>query len=197
MAQSFHEATDLAEIIARAEAPDFDFERLDGYLYCLPGQDPKILEGEWVAATQAGVAVDRLPQMPGLAFNTGPYGRLFRQAQFHPQRYLAGLAKACVRRGMHIPCGTQAQNIASTSHAQIVTKLAVFRDPAFALHVRSAICPHLGCVVAWNPAKKSWDCPCHDVKVWRRRRGARRAGGVGTGRSPAGSAARQLNLPGS
>jgi Rieske Fe-S protein len=41
------------------------------------------------------------------------------------------------------------------------TKLAVYRDDQHALHVRSAICTHLGCVVAWNSAEKSWDCPCH------------------------------------
>jgi Rieske Fe-S protein len=40
-------------------------------------------------------------------------------------------------------------------------KLAVYRDEASGLHVRSAICPHLGCIVAWNSAEKSWDCPCH------------------------------------
>jgi Rieske Fe-S protein len=40
-------------------------------------------------------------------------------------------------------------------------KLAVYRDEHGALHVRSATCPHLGCVVAWNGAEKSWDCPCH------------------------------------
>jgi glycine/D-amino acid oxidase-like deaminating enzyme/nitrite reductase/ring-hydroxylating ferredoxin subunit len=29
------------------------------------------------------------------------------------------------------------------------------------VHERSAVCPHLGCVVQWNRAERSWDCPCH------------------------------------
>ena len=39
--------------------------------------------------------------------------------------------------------------------------IAVYRDVAGALHERSAICTHLGCIVAWNKTEKSWDCPCH------------------------------------
>ncbi|HEY9284720.1 MAG TPA: FAD-dependent oxidoreductase [Pyrinomonadaceae bacterium] len=42
-----------------------------------------------------------------------------------------------------------------------LTKVAVYRDDAGALHERSAICTHLGCVVSWNTGEKSWDCPCH------------------------------------
>jgi glycine/D-amino acid oxidase-like deaminating enzyme/nitrite reductase/ring-hydroxylating ferredoxin subunit len=42
-----------------------------------------------------------------------------------------------------------------------LAKVAVHRDPAGALHERSAICPHLGCVVGWNAAESTWDCPCH------------------------------------
>jgi glycine/D-amino acid oxidase-like deaminating enzyme/nitrite reductase/ring-hydroxylating ferredoxin subunit len=42
-----------------------------------------------------------------------------------------------------------------------IAKVAAYRDHAGALHERSAICPHLGCVVAWNAVEKSWDCPCH------------------------------------
>lgn len=38
---------------------------------------------------------------------------------------------------------------------------AVFRDDGGGLHVLSAVCPHLGCLVRWNGAARSWDCPCH------------------------------------
>lgn len=40
-------------------------------------------------------------------------------------------------------------------------KVAVYRDQTGALHERSAVCTHLGCIVQWNPVEKTWDCPCH------------------------------------
>jgi glycine/D-amino acid oxidase-like deaminating enzyme/nitrite reductase/ring-hydroxylating ferredoxin subunit len=40
-------------------------------------------------------------------------------------------------------------------------KMAVYRADDGELHMRSAVCPHLQCIVDWNPAEKSWDCPCH------------------------------------
>jgi glycine/D-amino acid oxidase-like deaminating enzyme/nitrite reductase/ring-hydroxylating ferredoxin subunit len=40
-------------------------------------------------------------------------------------------------------------------------KRAVYRDDDGALHVLSAVCRHLWCIVAWNPAERTWDCPCH------------------------------------
>lgn len=42
-----------------------------------------------------------------------------------------------------------------------LSKVAVYRDENGAIHKRSAVCPHLGCVVAWNACEKTWDCPCH------------------------------------
>eukprot|EP00741_Cyanophora_paradoxa_P025610 tig00000383_g24714.t1 len=38
---------------------------------------------------------------------------------------------------------------------------AAFKDEAGATHVHSAICPHLGCAVEYNPVEKTFDCPCH------------------------------------
>ena len=29
------------------------------------------------------------------------------------------------------------------------------------IHAVSAKCTHMGCIVSWNSAEKSWDCPCH------------------------------------
>jgi len=39
--------------------------------------------------------------------------------------------------------------------------VAAFRDEAGAVTIRSAVCTHMGCTVAWNPAERTWDCPCH------------------------------------
>nr|WP_269859605.1 FAD-dependent oxidoreductase [Streptomyces sp. RPT161] len=38
---------------------------------------------------------------------------------------------------------------------------AVHRDDEGALHAVSAVCSHLGCLVAFNEVERSWDCPCH------------------------------------
>ena len=40
-------------------------------------------------------------------------------------------------------------------------KLAVSRKRDGTLHAVSAVCTHLGCIVDWNDAEHSWDCPCH------------------------------------
>jgi len=44
---------------------------------------------------------------------------------------------------------------------QGVSKLAVYRDEQGEVHAKSAVCPHLDCIVAWNQASSTWDCPCH------------------------------------
>ncbi len=40
-------------------------------------------------------------------------------------------------------------------------KIAAYRDETGEVHAFSAVCTHLGCIVSWNPAEKTWDCPCH------------------------------------
>jgi glycine/D-amino acid oxidase-like deaminating enzyme/nitrite reductase/ring-hydroxylating ferredoxin subunit len=40
-------------------------------------------------------------------------------------------------------------------------QVAVSRDAAGKVTAVSAICTHMGCVVAWNPVERTWDCACH------------------------------------
>ena len=40
-------------------------------------------------------------------------------------------------------------------------KIAVYCDAAGHLHESSAVCPHLGGILAWNHSEETWDCPCH------------------------------------
>jgi glycine/D-amino acid oxidase-like deaminating enzyme/nitrite reductase/ring-hydroxylating ferredoxin subunit len=50
-------------------------------------------------------------------------------------------------------------------HGSVVSvrgkRTAVYRDHIGALHLLSPVCTHLGCIVGWNSAARSWDCPCH------------------------------------
>ena len=40
-------------------------------------------------------------------------------------------------------------------------KVAVSRDARGGVTRKSAVCTHMGCLVDWNDAERTWDCPCH------------------------------------
>ena len=40
-------------------------------------------------------------------------------------------------------------------------KVAVYKDASGKITRLSPICKHLACLVVWNQAEKTWDCPCH------------------------------------
>jgi glycine/D-amino acid oxidase-like deaminating enzyme/nitrite reductase/ring-hydroxylating ferredoxin subunit len=42
-----------------------------------------------------------------------------------------------------------------------LSQRAVCRSEDGELHTLSARCTHLGCIVNWNSAEHTWDCPCH------------------------------------
>lgn len=39
--------------------------------------------------------------------------------------------------------------------------IALYKDENGQVHAVNPTCPHALCVVGWNSAEKSWDCPCH------------------------------------
>ncbi len=40
-------------------------------------------------------------------------------------------------------------------------KVAAYRDAQGRVTMCSAVCTHLQCIVGWNTAEQTWDCPCH------------------------------------
>ena len=40
-------------------------------------------------------------------------------------------------------------------------KIGIYKDIEGKIHAVKPICTHLGCLLNWNAADKTWDCPCH------------------------------------
>jgi glycine/D-amino acid oxidase-like deaminating enzyme/nitrite reductase/ring-hydroxylating ferredoxin subunit len=128
-AQSHGAAVSQIEKIVAEEKIECDFERVDGYLFVPPGDSIRLLEKELQAARRAGLAgVEMIQRAPLANFNTGPCLRFPQQAQFHPLKYLAGLAQAITRLGGEIYTRTQVIEIkggalprALTSKGQVIT----------------------------------------------------------------------------
>ncbi|MEO8488054.1 MAG: FAD-binding oxidoreductase, partial [Betaproteobacteria bacterium] len=91
--QSHVAAIDRIEAIVRAEQIECGFERLDGFLCRGEGEDLVTLEREFDATQRAGYATVELLEHAPIAGLEGPCLRFPDQAQFHPLRYLAGLAR--------------------------------------------------------------------------------------------------------
>ncbi|KAA0992617.1 FAD-dependent oxidoreductase [Dyadobacter aurulentus] len=43
-------------------------------------------------------------------------------------------------------------------------RLAVYKDANGNVSALNPVCPHAKCIVQWNNAEKSWDCPCHGAR---------------------------------
>jgi glycine/D-amino acid oxidase-like deaminating enzyme/nitrite reductase/ring-hydroxylating ferredoxin subunit len=111
-ADSHGAAIERIDEIVRAEHIDCDFARLDGYLFLAERDEIRTLERELAAAHRAGLNEVRMEKRaPFPAWNTGPCLRFPRQGQFHPLKYLAGLAQAIVRGGGRLFCMTHADRI--------------------------------------------------------------------------------------
>ncbi len=120
VAQAFAAATDWVERTVAGEGIACEFQRVEGYLYSLPGKGGVRIDREYEAATRAAVSVERLPRVPGLGFDTGPCVRYPDLAQFHPLKYLAGLIQALRRDGVNIHGRTRATDIRTDGDRQVV-----------------------------------------------------------------------------
>jgi Rieske Fe-S protein len=84
-----------------------------------------------------------------------------------PEGFVAqgvNFTKHFVRDRLTKPEATPAAEITPGS-ARVISadgdKVAAYRDDDGTRHAVAAVCTHMGCVVEWNAAEKTWDCPCH------------------------------------
>lgn len=120
---SHRAAIDAIDAIVAQERIDCDFARLDGYLFIPPDGDPDELVEEYRAALRAGHEdvrwVDRAPID---AFDTGRCLCFPRQGQFHPLKYLSGLAHAIVRDGGMIHCDVHVESVHDGDRPWVMTR---------------------------------------------------------------------------
>ena len=117
-------AIDTIERIARTENIDCDFRRLDGWLFLSETdarKHPEILDREEATARRIGLAVDRAARAPIPRFDTGPALRFPKQAQFHPVKYLAGVARALTKLGGRIHTFSHVESIAGGKRPTVKT----------------------------------------------------------------------------
>ena len=111
----------VSEIVTGEEI-DCDFERVDGYLFAFSPDDLELLEDELKATHRAGlIDVGKVPRAPLESFDTGVALRFPRQGQFHPLKYMNGLARAIVRDGGRIFGQTHATKIEGGSSVRVDT----------------------------------------------------------------------------
>ena len=109
-AESHRRAIDLIESICREAAMDCDFRRIDGFLFPHNSHAAKEMEKELEAARKAGLQAELVTQPPWATFR-GPCIRFPDQGQFHPVKYMSGLANAIQERGGRIYSGPHATGV--------------------------------------------------------------------------------------
>jgi glycine/D-amino acid oxidase-like deaminating enzyme/nitrite reductase/ring-hydroxylating ferredoxin subunit len=98
------------------------------------------------------------------------WARSFDSTRLDPRRGAGSFLKENADDGLRFLSGRlagrgrSAENLAPGEGAVVSAGLAqkaAYRGDDGALHLLSARCTHLGCIVKFNPAERTWDCPCH------------------------------------
>ena len=99
-----------------------------------------------------------------------PWADVFDARRLPPRSVLRRFAKENANAGRHFfadrlrPSDKSSADDLRPGEGAIVgrvRKKAVYRDDDGTVHALSPVCRHLWCLVDWNPAERSWDCPCH------------------------------------
>lgn len=152
------------------------YEPVDGlpYIGAYPG-----LEGTFVATGYSGngitygtVAGQLLSNL--LMGQDSPYADLFSPARIKPVASFANFIKenadvASVFIGKRFSYEkiTELAELAPGEAKTVKwegTPIALYKEENGKVYALDPVCPHAKCIVHWNGAEKSWDCPCHGAR---------------------------------
>jgi glycine/D-amino acid oxidase-like deaminating enzyme/nitrite reductase/ring-hydroxylating ferredoxin subunit len=100
-----------------------------------------------------------------------PWAELFDPSRFKP----VTSARDFIRENMNVAKEFMADRVSTPELKDLASiprgggevvewrgeRVAVYKDERDTVYACSAACTHMGCVVHWNSAERSWDCPCH------------------------------------
>ena len=103
-----------------------------------------------------------------IAEKENPYADIYKAGRFTPIKSAAGVLKEGVDNfGEYmkdVPLSGKTEDI-NPGEGKVFTidgeKVAVYKDESGNICKISAVCTHMKCIVSWNSAERSWDCPCH------------------------------------
>jgi glycine/D-amino acid oxidase-like deaminating enzyme/nitrite reductase/ring-hydroxylating ferredoxin subunit len=105
-----------------------------------------------------------------LSGRADPADGVFAPARFSP-RGTPAIAKLGVKTAADlvgdrlVPGQVNSSDEVPPGQARVIRRgtdrTGVYRDEAGGVHAVSMRCTHLGCLVRFNGAERSWDCPCH------------------------------------
>ncbi|MFO0808531.1 MAG: FAD-dependent oxidoreductase [Gemmataceae bacterium] len=147
-------------------------ETLDGLAYI--GPDPAGADNVFIATGDSGMGMTH-GTIAGMLLSDLILGRVNQWAEvYDPSRTPVKAALDYARENLNVAGQyldwVTGGDVASADEVKPgqgavvrrgLSKVAVYRDEDGTKHECSAVCPHLGCVVHWNDAEMTWDCPCH------------------------------------
>ncbi|WP_250002965.1 FAD-dependent oxidoreductase [Actinoplanes sp. M2I2] len=121
------------------------------------GMSSGVLSGQLLSALLTGIAP--------------PWASLYDPRRLHLLREAGPLLKLQAKTAAHLvgdrlrPSPVESVDDLTPGSGAVVRvrgrQCAAYRDRAGELHAVSARCTHLGCIVSFNDAETTWDCPCH------------------------------------
>ncbi|MBA3958017.1 MAG: FAD-dependent oxidoreductase [Parachlamydiaceae bacterium] len=122
-AESHAAAIDFIETLIKKHQIECQFERVNAYLFCAPGDSQNKLDKELKATHRAGLTdVHLIDKAPFASFDTGRCVVFPKQAQFSPIPYFHALSDLIVEKGGKLFLGTHVEEVKDGEPCEVTTR---------------------------------------------------------------------------